>query len=183
MTDPDSETAHTRVISAVSADVFEQTVAAYQAEHPSHPLTAVQIEHARSLAMSEQLVETVNSVPGTGRATMLQLLAQAIRASGGQVVGLGLSNIAASFLAEDLEGAPAYSLTHWLNERRKARDSGHCPAEYALGPGDVLFMHDAHVATSQEREALLADAASSGSLVRFTGTPAPTNAGPAGAAR
>ncbi|MEV6404013.1 AAA family ATPase [Streptomyces bobili] len=181
MTDPSSETTRMRVIPAVSPEVFRQTIAAYQAEHPTRPLTPEQIYHARALPIGEQFVETVTSV--TGRPAMLDLLARTARASGGRTIGLGLSKIAASFLAEGLRGAPA-SLTHSLEERCKARTSpGQRPAEFALGPGDVLFLHDAHVATAEEREALIHDAARSGALVRLTGSSGPTAAGPTGAVR
>ena len=46
-----------------------------------------------------------------------------------------------------------------------------------------MFLHNAHVASPQEREALIHDAARNGALVRLTGTPAPTAAGPTGAFR
>ncbi|MFF1733713.1 AAA family ATPase [Streptomyces sp. NPDC058247] len=154
---------------AVPLDVFEQTVSAWQADHPIHPLTSEQIGHARALATSKRLVETVNSAAGTGRAAMVDLLTRAVRASGGRVIGLGLGKIAAEHVFGE-EGGTAYPLADWLDARRKARAERNCPAEYSLGPGDVLFMHDAHAATPQERDTLARDAASNGALVRFTGT-------------
>lgn len=170
-----SETKRTRrmVGPAVPLDVFEQTVSAWLADHPTHPLTFEQIGHARALATSKRLVETVTSVAGTGRADMVDLLTRAVRANGGRVIGLGLGKIAAEHVFGE-ENGPAHPLADWLDARRKARVARSCPAEYALGPGDVLFMHDAHAATPQERDTLARDAASNGALVRFTGTlPAP----------
>ncbi|MFD8316162.1 AAA family ATPase [Kitasatospora purpeofusca] len=156
------------VIPAVSPDVFERTVAAYQAKHPGHPLTAGQVEQARALAMSEQPVETIVSIPGTGRSTMLELLACAVRASGGQVIGISPAQLSAHILAESLDGAPVYTLSRWLAERQQARSTGRSDAEFALGPGDVVIVHCPEILTPSEREELLQDAVDRGALVRLT---------------
>ena len=155
------------VIPAVARDVFERIAAAYQSDHPAHPLTSSQIDLARILALSEQPVETVVSVPGTGRTVLVEVLARAVRASGGRLIGLGLSTLSASYLVQDLNGVPAYTVVHWLRGRRQARSSG-SNAEFVLGPRDVLFLHDAEVLTAGQREQLLHDAAGHGALVRFT---------------
>jgi hypothetical protein len=158
----------TSVIPAVSLDLFEQTVASYQADHPTRRLTNGQIDQARALAMSEQPVETIVSIPGMGRTFMLELLARAVRASGGRVIGLGPSQISVADLAEYLDDAPAYAVSRWLSERHQVRTNGRDAAEFALGPGDVLFMNDAETLTQLQRENLLKDAADSGALVRLT---------------
>ncbi|MFI8944079.1 AAA family ATPase [Streptomyces syringium] len=158
---------------AVPLDVFEQTVSAWQMDHPAHPMTSEQIGHARVLATSKRLVETVDMAAGTGRVGMVDLLTRAVRASGGRVIGLGLGKIAAENVFGE-ESGTVHQLADWLDGRRRAREARNCPAEYALGPGDVLFMHDAHAAMPHERDTLARDAASNGALVRFTGTlPAP----------
>lgn len=169
MTEAHGDKAASPLIPAVSYDIFDRTVACYQAEHPAHRLTPEQIDQARALAVSEQMVTTVSVDAGMGRSVVLELLAQAVKASGGRVIGLGLSRITASFLAETLGGCPAYALTHWLDERRTAGAPGAEPADFDLKPGDVLFLQDAHLADPQHRSTLILDAARSGALVRLIG--------------
>ncbi|MGA5819830.1 AAA family ATPase [Kitasatospora sp. NPDC094028] len=156
------------IIPAVSPDVFEQTVAAYQADNPGHPLTTGQVEQARALAMSERPIETIVSIPGTGRSIMLELLARAVRASGGRIIGISPIQFSADILAESLDGAPSHTLSNWLTGRRQARAAERAAAEFALGPGDVLIVDCPEILTPSEREELLQDAVDRGALVRLT---------------
>lgn len=152
-----------QVIPAVSPDVFKRIIAAYQASRPGHELTEDQIADVQTLAMSERLVETVDRVPGSGVSITVRLLAQAVTASGGRVIGIAPSRTDAEHLADDLGTGHVYSLSRWLDERHQTRR----PAVVALGRGDVLIVSGDRVISVAQRAALVADASAAGALVRL----------------
>ncbi|NED09834.1 AAA family ATPase, partial [Streptomyces sp. SID6648] len=110
--------ARTQVIPAVSAEVYQAVEDAYQQANPTRRLDAGQRELARTFACSEKLVAAGIGPAGAGKTTAMRVAADAVRASGGRVIGLGPSARAATELSAGLE-APAFSLHDWLGARER----------------------------------------------------------------
>ncbi|GHH54927.1 MobF family relaxase [Streptomyces candidus] len=162
--------ARTQVIPAVSAEVYERVEAAYQQANPERRLDAGQRELARTFATSEQLVAAGIGPAGAGKTTAMRVAADAVRESGGRVIGLGPSARAASELSNGLD-APAYVLHEWLGARERLQQGQRVRAEFQLNAGDVIVVDEAGMAGSKRLAAIVADAQAAGALVRLIGDP------------
>jgi hypothetical protein len=156
--------------SPVAADTYQRAEASYDAAHP-HRLHPTQRALARILATSAWLVEIGEGLAGTGRATVLQVVVAAVRASGGRVMGLSPSALTAAELSADLDDAPAYELDPWLRARRQAGDDQAVPPECRLRAGDVLIIDYISVAGPDRLAAVINEAETAGALVRLLDGP------------
>ncbi|MFJ8388547.1 MobF family relaxase [Streptomyces sp. NPDC094438] len=162
--------ASTRVIPAVSGEVYARVEAAYQEANPNRRLDAGQRALARTFATSERLVAAGIGPAGAGKTTAMKVAADAVRASGGRVIGLGPSARAAAELSAGLE-APAFVLHDWLGARERAQQGKRIRPEYALGSGDVIIVDEAGMAGSKRLAAIVAEAERAGAVVRLIGDP------------
>ncbi|MFE9406796.1 MobF family relaxase [Streptomyces sp. NPDC006530] len=162
--------ARTRVIPAVSGDVYARIEAAYQEANPDRRLDAGQRALARTFATSEHLVAAGIGPAGAGKTTAMKVAADAVRASGGRVIGMGPSARAAAELSAGLD-APAFVLHDWLGARERAHEGKRIGPEYALGAGDVIIVDEAGMAGSKRLAAVIAEAERAGALVRLIGDP------------
>ncbi|WP_371666322.1 relaxase domain-containing protein (plasmid) [Streptomyces sp. NBC_01241] len=162
--------ARTRVIPAVSSEVYAAVEAAYQEANPNRRLDAGQRALARTFATSELLVAAGIGPAGAGKTTAMKVAADAVRASGGRVIGMGPSARAAAELSAGLE-APAFVVHDWLGARERAQAGKRIGPEYALGSGDVIIVDEAGMAGSKRLAAVIAEAERAGALVRLIGDP------------
>ncbi|MFH8886573.1 MobF family relaxase [Streptomyces californicus] len=162
--------ARTRVIPAASGDVYSRIEAAYQKANPNRRLDAGQRALARTFATSEQLVAAGIGPAGAGKTTAMKVAADAVRASGGRVIGLGPSARAAAELSNGLD-APAFVLHDWLGARERALAGKPLRPEYALGAGDLIIVDEAGMAGSKRLAAVVAEAERAGAVVRLIGDP------------
>ncbi|MYS32931.1 conjugative relaxase-like TrwC/TraI family protein [Streptomyces sp. KhCrAH-43] len=162
--------ARTRVIPAVSGEVYARVEAAYQEANPNRRLDAGQRALARTFATSERLVAAGIGPAGAGKTTAMKVAADAVRASGGRVIGLGPSARAAAELSAGLE-APAFVLHDWLGARERAQQGKPIRPEYALGSGDVIIVDEAGMAGSKRLAGIVAEAERAGAVVRLIGDP------------
>ncbi|MFE5866770.1 MobF family relaxase [Streptomyces virginiae] len=162
--------ARTRVIPAVSSQVYERVEKAYQEANPNRRLDAGQRALARAFATSEHLVAAGIGPAGAGKTTAMKVAADAVRASGGRVIGLGPSARAAAELSNGLD-APAFVLHDWLGARERAQEGKPVRPEYALDAGDVIIVDEAGMAGSKRLAAVVAEAERAGAVVRLIGDP------------
>ncbi|MGW1819079.1 MobF family relaxase [Streptomyces sp. NPDC002125] len=162
--------ARTRIIPAASGDVYNRVEAAYQEANPNRRLDAGQRALARTFATSEQLVAAGIGPAGAGKTTAMKVAADAVRASGGRVIGLGPSARAAAELSNGLD-APAFVLHDWLGARERALEGKPLRPEYALGAGDLIIVDEAGMAGSKRLAAVVAEAERAGAVVRLIGDP------------
>ncbi|MEU6618580.1 MobF family relaxase [Streptomyces parvus] len=162
--------ARNRVIPAASGDVYDRIEAAYQEANPNRRLDAGQRALARTFATSEQLVAAGIGPAGAGKTTAMKVAADAVRVSGGRVIGLGPSARAAAELSNGLD-APAFVLHDWLGARERAHEGKPLRPEYALGAGDLIIVDEAGMAGSKRLAAVVAEAERAGAVVRLIGDP------------
>ena len=163
--------ARTDVIPAVSMPTYKRIEEAYQQAHPDRQLDAGQRALAEAFATGEKLVIAGIGPAGAGKTTAMKVAADAVRAAGGRVIGLGPSARAASELSSGIE-APAYVLHEWLGARERARQGYRLRPEFELGAGDVIIIDEAGMAGSKRIAAVVAEAEAAGALVRLIGDPA-----------
>ncbi|MCM3689058.1 MobF family relaxase [Kocuria rosea] len=146
------------VIPAVSTEVFEQVLAAH-----TGPLSAGQVALARAFATDEKLLSLGIGPAGAGKTTSLSLAAQAVRASGGSVVGLAPTAAAAAVMSEDI-GAQATTIDAFLLAHRAGRTT-----TPPLQAGDVVIVDEVGMVTTGKLAELVAVAARHGAVVRAIG--------------
>ncbi|WP_329492572.1 relaxase domain-containing protein (plasmid) [Kitasatospora sp. NBC_01246] len=162
--------ARTRVIPPVSAEVYDRAEAAYQQANPQRPLDAGQRALARTFATGEHLVQAAIGPAGAGKTTAMALAAEAVRASGGRVIGLGPSARAAAELAGGIE-ASSYVLHEWLAAREGAHEGRRVRAGFELYSGDMVIVDEAGMAGSKRLVDVITDAERAGAVVRLVGDP------------
>ncbi|MFH9871610.1 MobF family relaxase [Streptomyces lydicus] len=162
--------ARTDVIPAVTPDVYERVESAYKQAHPDRPLDAGQRAMARTFATSERLVAVAIGPAGAGKTTSMRVAADAVRESGGRVIGLGPSARAAAELSDGID-APAFTLHEWLGARERARTGRRVGPEFQLNPGDVIVVDEAGMAGTRRLARVVDEAAAAGVVVRLVGDP------------
>ncbi|MFG3229394.1 MobF family relaxase, partial [Kitasatospora sp. NPDC048194] len=162
--------ARTRVIPASSAEAFERVLAAYQQANPERPLDAGQRALARRFALGEHLVEAAIGPAGAGKTTAMAVAADAVRAAGGRVIGLGPSARAAAELSNGIN-APAFVLHQWLGQRERARQGETVRPEFDVRAGDLLIVDEAGMAGTRRLAEVVAEAERAGAVVRLVGDP------------
>ncbi|WP_328973923.1 MobF family relaxase [Streptomyces sp. NBC_00239] len=163
--------ARTSVIPAVSVPTYKRVEEAYQQANPTRQLDAGQRALAQAFATGEKLVIAGIGPAGAGKTTAMKVAADAVRAAGGRVIGLGPSARAASELSSGIE-APAYVLHEWLGARERHRQGQRLRPEFELGPGDLIIIDEAGMAGSKRIAGVVAEAQEAGAVVRLIGDPA-----------
>jgi conjugative relaxase-like TrwC/TraI family protein len=153
------------VIPAVSPEVFQRTLA----DHTG-PLDASQRHMAEAFATSEKLVTGWIGPAGTGKTTALRLVAEAVRAQGGRVIGLGPSAQAAHIMSAEIH-TEAFTLHAWLAARQRIADGGDVEDTYRLRPGDVVLIDESGMAGTRRIAEVVRDARHAGAHVRLLGDP------------
>ena len=177
------------VIPAVSMERFDavlakHTEAAAKAGGPA--LSQGQIDLARAFATDEKLLTLGIGPAGTGKTTSLSLAADAIRDTGGRVIGLAPTAAAAAVMSGDL-GADATTIDAFLatqrnqqqNQQNYQQDSGAGVRSSFINPaftpmpnlraGDVIIVDEAGMITTPKLADIVAVAARNGAVVRAIG--------------
>ncbi|MGQ1840286.1 MobF family relaxase, partial [Kocuria turfanensis] len=146
------------VIPAVSAERFEEVLAAH-----TGPLSEGQVALARAFATDEKLLSLGIGPAGAGKTTSLSLAADAVRATGGNVVGLAPTAAAAAVMSEDI-GAQATTIDAFLIAHRTGRTGA-----AQLHAGDVVVLDEVGMVTTPKLAELVSVAARHGAVVRAIG--------------
>ncbi|MGX5358988.1 MobF family relaxase [Kocuria sp. KH4] len=146
------------VIPAVSAERFEEVLAAH-----TGPLSEGQVALARAFATDEKLLSLGIGPAGAGKTTSLALAADAVRATGGNVVGLAPTAAAAAVMSADI-GAQATTIDAFLIAHRTGRTN-----VMQLHAGDVVIVDEVGMVTTPKLAELVAVAARHGAVVRAIG--------------
>ncbi|MHA7241497.1 MobF family relaxase [Arthrobacter sp. TMS1-12-1] len=160
------------VIPAVSMERFDavlaqHTEAAAKAGKPS--LSQGQIDLARAFATDEKLLTLGIGPAGTGKTTSLSLAAEAVRDTGGRVIGLAPTAAAAAVMSGDL-GADATTIDAFLaTHRNQQAGTSASTGTFALGAGDVIIVDEAGMVTTPKLADVVAVAARNGAVVRAIG--------------
>ncbi|MDP9890014.1 conjugative relaxase-like TrwC/TraI family protein [Arthrobacter oryzae] len=146
------------VIPAATTEFFD-TAAASQEK----TFDAGQLRMASEFACSDKLLVIGVGPAGAGKTTALKLSADAIRAAGGNVVGLAPTAAAAAVMGKEL-GANATTIDSFVLGHRN-----HSPNRIPLNPGDVLFIDEAGMVGTELFAAAVTIAEQHGALVRALG--------------
>ncbi|GGG66043.1 TraA/ATP-dependent exoDNAse/relaxase [Kocuria dechangensis] len=146
------------VIPAVSTERFEEVLAAH-----TGPLSDGQVALARAFACDEKLLALGIGPAGAGKTTSLSLAADAVRATGGTVVGLAPTAAAAAVMAGDI-GAQATTIDAFLIAHRTGRTGA-----VQLHAGDVVIVDEVGMVTTPKLAELVTVAARHGAVVRAIG--------------
>ncbi|WP_197493175.1 MobF family relaxase [Kocuria sp. ICS0012] len=146
------------VIPAVSAERFEEVLAAH-----TGPLSEGQVALARVFATDEKLLSLGIGPAGAGKTTSLSLAADAVRATGGNVIGLAPTAAAAAVMAHDI-GAQATTIDAFLIAHRTGRTGA-----AQLHAGDVVILDEVGMVTTPKLAELVTVAARHGAVVRAIG--------------
>ncbi|OUM44626.1 MobF family relaxase [Arthrobacter sedimenti] len=173
------------VIPAVSAERFAQVLDAHTKKLEAaggHPLTKGQIDLARAFATDEKLLSLGIGPAGAGKTTSLSLAADAVRDSGGHVIGLAPTAAAAAVMSTDI-GADATTIDAFLiahrNHQHNQQNNVGEGALSTIGPdltpllnlraGDVIIVDEAGMVTTPKLTDVIAVAAKHGAVVRAIG--------------
>ncbi|WP_104181956.1 MobF family relaxase [Arthrobacter sp. B0490] len=173
------------VIPAVSMERFDVVLAKHTeaaATGGGHALSQGQIDVARAFASDEKLLTLGIGPAGTGKTTSLSLAADAIRDTGGRVIGLAPTAAAAAVMSGDL-GAEATTIDAFLathrNRQQNQQDNGAGGRSSFINPaftpvwdlraGDVIIVDEAGMVTTPKLANVVAVAARNGAVVRAIG--------------
>ncbi|MEB2529139.1 MobF family relaxase [Kocuria rosea] len=146
------------VIPAVSTQSFDEVLAAH-----TGPLSEGQVALARAFATDEKLLALGIGPAGAGKTTSLALAAKAVRATGGNVVGLAPTAAAAAVMSADI-GAQATTIDAFLIAHRTGRTGA-----AQLHTGDVVILDEVGMVTTPKLAELVGVAARHGAVVRAIG--------------
>ncbi|MFG3423208.1 MobF family relaxase [Micromonospora sp. NPDC048063] len=158
--------ARTEVIAPVSGELFDRTLQQVQTAPGGRQLDPGQIAVARAFATDARLVVAGIGPAGAGKTTTMNVVARAVEASGGRVIGLAPSARAAEVLSKDI-AVPAHTLHRWIHHREK----GSRAQAWQLRAGDVLLVDEAGMAGTLNLDAIISDAHRAGAVVRLLGDP------------
>ncbi|MEG9249937.1 MobF family relaxase [Arthrobacter sp. Soc17.1.1.1] len=171
------------VIPAVSAERFDTLLSQHveaAAANGAPVLSQGQIDLARAFATDEKLLTLGIGPAGAGKTTSLSLAADAVRDSGGKVIGLAPTAAAAAVMSKDI-GADATTIDAFLishrnqqgqqNQQNSMAKDGHDNggSTFALGAGDVIIVDEAGMVTTPKLAEVVAVAARNGAVVRAIG--------------
>ncbi|MFI9504206.1 MobF family relaxase [Nocardia sp. NPDC052566] len=163
-------------------DIVAAAIRTYNARSPDRPLNAGQVSVIEGFAGSGLRVRTTNAPAGSGKTTAMAVLADAWRASGGQVLGLAPTAAAAAVLGESI-GTRVETVDKVLDVLRRHTPEPHNPIfDRAYPPSlpqwvldidpDTLVIVDEHVKLGNlKRLRLLRFLTDRGATIRCTGDP------------
>ncbi|WP_141401504.1 ATP-dependent DNA helicase [Ornithinimicrobium cerasi] len=152
--------------------VVETVLAAPIADGPS--LDRSQTAMVRNLAMSGCRVQVALAPAGAGKTAALRVLARAWEASGGSVLGLAPTAVAAEELGR-ATGIPADTLAKHLHESINAwagaspESRPPAPLGGAVGPGTLVLIDEAGMAGTRDLAAVVRHVVDAGGSVRLVG--------------
>lgn len=152
--------------------VVETVLAGQSAVGPS--LDRSQAAMVRSLAMSGCRVQVALAPAGAGKTAALRVLARVWEASGGTVLGLAPTAIAADELGR-ATGIPADTLAKHLHENTNAWAGASperrppAPLGGAVGPGTMVLIDEAGMAGTRDLAAVVRQVVDAGGSVRLVG--------------
>ncbi|OLT42445.1 hypothetical protein BJF86_15135 [Serinicoccus sp. CNJ-927] len=154
----------------VAPDTVETALAAANAEGPG--LDRSQAAMVRSLATSGCRVQVALAPAGAGKTAALRVLARAWEASGGTVMGLAPTAVAADELAR-ASSIPADTIAKHLHENDAAGASPGKGSPSAMGgtvgPGTLVVIDEAGMACTRDLTAVIRHVIDSGASVRLVG--------------
>jgi len=168
------------VIPAVSAERFDTLLTQHveaAAASGGPVLSQGQIDLARAFATDEKLLTLGIGPAGAGKTTSLSLAADAVRNSGGKVIGLAPTAAAAAVMSKDI-GADVTTIDAFLISHQKQQGQQNITAKdghdnggsaFALGAGDVIIVDEAGMVTTPKLAEVVAVAARNGAVVRAIG--------------
>ncbi|WP_105030364.1 MobF family relaxase [Arthrobacter ruber] len=160
------------VIPAVSMEGFDAVLAKHAedaAKSGGPALSTGQIDLARAFATDEKLLTLGIGPAGTGKTTSLTLAADAVRDTGGRVIGLAPTAAAAAVMSGDL-GADATTIDAFLaTHRNQQAGTSTSTGAFSLGSGDVIIVDEAGMVTTPKLAEVVAVAARNGAVVRAIG--------------
>ncbi|WP_168796565.1 MobF family relaxase [Arthrobacter echini] len=168
------------VIPAVAAERFDTLLSQHveaTAASGGPVLSQGQIDLARAFATDEKLLTLGIGPAGAGKTTSLSLAADAVRDSGGKVIGLAPTAAAAAVMSKDI-GADATTIDAFLISHRNQQGQQNTTAKdghdnggsaFALGAGDVIIVDEAGMVTTPKLAEVVAVAARNGAVVRAIG--------------
>lgn len=165
--------ANTPAIPAATHALFDRHAGAHSRLNPG------QLALARSFACSEKAVAVAVGPAGSGKTSALRLVAETVRAAGGNLVALAPSSRAAQVLAQDL-GQDATTLHRWLHAQERAAHGHPIHSSLQLHPGDVVVVDEAGMAGNHNLARITDYALRAGAHVRLVGDPAQLSAVEAG---
>ncbi|RJT76972.1 conjugal transfer protein TraA [Arthrobacter cheniae] len=168
------------VIPAVSAERFDTLLSQHveaAAASGGPVLSQGQIDLARAFATDEKLLTLGIGPAGAGKTKSLSLAADAVRDSGGKVIGLAPTAAAAAVMSKDI-GADATTIDAFLISHRNQQGQQSTTAKdghdnggsaFALGAGDVIIVDEAGMVTTPKLAEVVAVARRNGAVVRAIG--------------
>ncbi|MHA7284501.1 MobF family relaxase [Arthrobacter sp. TMS2-4] len=168
------------VIPAVSAERFDTILAEHveaAAASGGPVLSQGQIDLARAFATDEKLLTLGIGPAGAGKTTSLSLAADAVRDSGGKVIGLAPTAAAAAVMSKDI-GADATTIDAFLISHRNQQGQQNMTAKdghanggsaFTLRAGDVIIVDEAGMVTTPKLAEVVGVAARHGAVVRAMG--------------
>ena len=156
-------TAAARLTDGRRVDEVEVSLALLASTASGVALNAGQISLVRQMAMSGRRVQVGLAAAGSGKTTALAVLAGAWRESGGTVLGLAPSAVAAGVLGEQVgQAATLAKIVHDLHHTPRT-------VEALIRPGTLLIVDEAGMADTPTLAAVIGFAVERGASVRLIG--------------
>ncbi|WP_131105770.1 MobF family relaxase [Ornithinimicrobium sufpigmenti] len=151
--------------------VVESVLAAQRVDGPG--LDRSQVAMVHGLATSGCRVQVALAPAGAGKTAALRVLARAWEATGGTVLGLAPTAVAAEELAR-ATGIPADTLAKYLHETTAAaasrtRVSSPSVVSKVVGPGTLVVIDEAGMAGTRDLAAVVRHVVQAGGSVRLVG--------------
>lgn len=163
----------------VSADLVAESIER-EARNGGQRLNAAQVELARRFACGGHLVEAGIGPAGAGKTSAMSQFATAVRAAGGQVLGLAPSAAAATVLGDEL-GVRADTIHKLLHAHEEYERSGReVPESLQVDARTIILVDEAGMASTPDLDAVVRLARRAGASVRLLGDPAQLQAVGAG---
>ena len=140
----------------LNSDVIEVTVI-------EHDLGADQADAVRTLLGTQQRIGLLVGPAGTGKTRTLRAVVAAWQRSGGDVLGLTVSQSAAGVLADEAQ-VRAENVAKWLHETRRGR--------WRLPEGALVLVDEASMVSTADLVELVEQARRAGGKVLMVGDPA-----------
>jgi AAA domain len=139
-----------------------------------HELAADQTAALRGILTSGARIEVLAAAAGAGKTFTIAALAEAWTATGGRVVGLAPTQVAADVMSG--EGLPAMNTTRWLAAARRGDPTA------SLADGDLVLLDEAGMTSTAQLVAVHQKCAQGGAKLLLVGDPRQLTAvGPGGA--
>ncbi|MCM2388802.1 relaxase domain-containing protein [Streptomyces sp. CWNU-1] len=161
------EAAKRSVIPALGHDAFASVASRFVGP----PLDPGQRRLAEAFACSDRLLVLGLGPAGSGKTTALQLVRDAVAASGGRLIALAPSSRAAKVMEAEL-GVRSHTVHRWLAQRDRLAEGRKVKDDFTLHPGDVIVVDETFMAGNRRLARITSEAETAGALIRLIGDPA-----------